>query len=159
VAAVSSREQAEALRAQGMSFGLIAETIGVAKSTVYGWLNSAYAERQRKASVAWKDRNREANRARDREFMRAPEKRGVCVECGALRGIGQARRGDGLCMDCIRSHAQKRDDRIVELFEQGVSLKGIAADVGSTPGAIGVAVHRLRSAGRVGYRQHRKDAR
>lgn len=63
--------RARQLRFEGLTYREIAERLGVSQRTAYRWLNFEYAERNREQSRAWKARNAEANRKRDREYRRA----------------------------------------------------------------------------------------
>lgn len=122
----TDRERAVQLRAAGLDYGLIATYLGVSQATVYRWLNPDYEERQRRVSLAWKDRNREANRARDLERGRRPENRGACANpcCENLRGLNAERNrpadspprvgkngqtySHGYCQECVKAIAAVR---------------------------------------------------
>lgn len=63
-------ERAKALRADGASLAEIAETLGVAISTVHRWVVPGSAEAHRATSRLWKEMHRDENRRRDRNRHR-----------------------------------------------------------------------------------------
>lgn len=64
------RERILELRARGWFYWQIAEEMGISTTTVFRVCSPLGAQRGRETSRAWKDRNREANRRRDRLYYR-----------------------------------------------------------------------------------------
>lgn len=114
--------------------------------------NPEAAERDRRGSRDWKERHRDANRARDREYSRARRK--PCPRgCGGICKIDSDR-----CIACARADAEERRGRIIAMYEAGVPLAEMAVLIGSTVPSIGVDLDRLRKAGRVGRRYRKSEA-
>jgi DNA-directed RNA polymerase specialized sigma24 family protein len=147
---MTPREQAAQLRTQGLTYAEIATTLSISPRTAFRWLNPDDEARCRKVSLAWKDRNRETNRARDNAYSARLDVRGRCTTCDGPMGIGQKR--DGTCDGCIDARARERERRFVDLYNAGLPLSDIAARMGTTRNALGVLAHRLRREGRIGYR-------
>lgn len=140
-------EEAQRLRERGLSYPQIAAQMGVGIATAHRWVNHEQYERDRGTSRDWKSRNRDHKLAYDREYDRTH--RATCAQCGAPRS---RRVNADLCAQCVAERAQQRANRIVELYEQGVSLAAIASEFGCSRGTISVDLDRLRKNGRVGYR-------
>lgn len=144
------RARARLLRDEGWTYERIAAELGAGKGTVCRWVNPAADERSREASRAWKERNREADRARNRAYTARLDQRGRCMDCGGPMGVGK--RHDGVCMACRHRVAEARADRLVALYEQGVRRSDIAVLMGTSLGSVQVELTTLRKAGRIGYR-------
>ena len=143
--------EATRLRAEGLPFRQIAERIGVATTTAVRWLNPDYAERSRAISRAWKDRNREANRARDN--VRNRDLRGTCGRCDGPMGIACPE--DGTCTSCRSALRHERCLHIVEMWAEGKTYPQICAELGWTKGTLAVEFDRMRGQGYdLPYRYH-----
>ena len=143
----SSREEIVRLRAEDpkrWTYRALAAHAGVSETSVFRWCNEGYATRSRRASLAWKARNRAANDARDRAWRRT--NRGVCSECGGPLGVNSGGR-IGTCITCIRNARDARWSSIREMWKDGGTLAEIAAKLDTTAGAIGVAQAEMRAAG------------
>ncbi len=106
------------------------------------------AEHDRAVSRAWKKRNRERHASYDREYASRPDVRGFCTRCGGQMGAAKRKGIDGVCQSCRSELAAERAELIIRRWGQGLSLRDIAAELGSTPGSVGVDIARLRGAGR-----------
>lgn len=110
---MSAREQAVRLEALGLSLPLIADRVGVSKSTIYRWLRPGYAERSRKLS-------NEAKRRRT----------GVCEDCGAeTRYNGHSAEVSARCLRCsaIRVGDRKSvwtQEAVIEAIREWALLYG-----------------------------------
>lgn len=142
----SDYERASALRAQGWSYRRIAATVGVSTTSVRRWLNPDEAEASRASARAWKDRNREANRARDRSHAASEEVRGTCTACGGLMGIGH--REGGVCAGCRAVAHEIRWQRIEAWWAEGLSINAICSRLGCTKGSFGGEMALMRESGR-----------
>jgi biotin operon repressor len=101
------RKRAAALRKRGLSYTEIAAALGVSKTTVYAWLNPAYAAYQRAGS-------REAKCARKTE----------CPRCGAL--VSYDRAGE-FCVACKHDERYgERNQRILKAWRAGDLARSIA---------------------------------
>lgn len=127
--------RALALRARGMPYRAIADEVGVSYPTAYRWLNPDYAAMDRAKAKRWKDNHREVNRARDR--ARDHALRHPCPTCGSPTSLDQ-------CRSCRQ---MARCERIAALWRGGASLRGIAAELNTTPGSISVEMARMRADG------------
>jgi DNA-directed RNA polymerase specialized sigma24 family protein len=117
--------------------------------------NPAVAQRDREVSQRWKDANREANRARDRRRIADPERRGRCVSCAGL--MGHHVFTDGTCAECVSRRHEERCQQVERMWAEGATLREIAAALGTTIGAVGVQIHRMRAEGRdLPFRRRRK---
>lgn len=105
------------------------------------------AEHDRAVSRAWKERNREINRARDRVYSEFYRRSGACSSCG-----GPAGHQGMFCLACWQAKADERRSQIVEMYDAGVPLREMAEVIGTTLNALSVDLDRLRKAGRIGYR-------
>jgi hypothetical protein len=109
------------------------------------------AERDRVLSRRWKTENRERNRARDVARLDA-KATGTCA-CG-----NRIYDGGGECGRCaVTTSHRARCERIAALWHDGATIAAIADDIGSTPGSVGVDIHRMRADGwDLPYRRARK---
>jgi transposase len=141
------------LRAEGVPYRQVAEEVGVSMSTVVRWLRPDYAERNREMSRRWKDSHREANRARDRDYMKRDKE--PCA-CGKYKFAGTER-----CGHCEQRHQAHRRRLVIErLWADGLSLREIADRLGMTHGHVNVEIARMRELGGyvVPHRYHRRVA-
>lgn len=135
--------EAQRLRVEGLTNPQIARLLGVTTSTVWKWLNPERArELHRRDNAA---RNA-AKRAWEREYDRKP------CPCGAPRGSGKHRRNpNGLCRDCWMEVAAvgraMREERIAEMWAQGLKLREIADALDSTLASIASTVSQMRKRG------------
>lgn len=143
-----TREQkiakAHVLREQGATYRVIADRFGVSATTVYRWLNPDYAEASRAFSRAYKDRNREAVRAQNREYVRTHK--AECPECGGEMNRGTGRHG-GKCAGCHADDIDRRARQIEKWWAGEWTLKQIAAELGWSVNHISRELHRLRAKG------------
>ncbi len=85
-----------------------------------------------------------------------------CADCGVDCHSGSSYRGVARCRGCyvesLKREKAERDDLIVSLWNQGLSLAQIGERLGTTVGSIGVSINELRHAGRhVPYRNRGYD--
>jgi hypothetical protein len=105
----------------------IAAYFGVSQATISRWTRAGAVEHDRARSRAWKARNREANRERDRASARSARGRGLCSECGMPKGIGGA--GNARCMGCISATAEVRRTLVEGMWAEGWTCREIFVDV------------------------------
>ena len=108
-----------------------------------------------KASIAADNKKRHQRKL---ELARAA--RAACDRCGKPRGTGTGYgEHSGLCQQCRFDvqHEERHERRktIEKLWLQGKTLKEIAAELGSSANAVGVAMSEMRAEGgwRLPYRQ------
>lgn len=135
--------EARELRAQGLTHREIGERFGVTGGCVTKWLNPRAREWARKTNAAARTKKREWERA----WMRSAAGRGTCVECGEPRGVGTAKKGDGLCVSCIAKRVQRRREEIARRWDAGESARQIAAALSTTRGTIAEEIRRMRAGG------------
>ena len=147
MATIDQLAKARTLRADGERYEDIAAQLGVSTSTAHRWLNPDSAARD----VAFK------RETRDRYA-------GSCADCGEPTSGKSYRDVSERCVECAR-HKRRGDDhermaaesaRIRALRDQGLTIAEIAAEMGMTPGALGVKIHRLRRRG-YGLPYRRRD--
>ena len=110
------------------------------------------AERDRESSRAWKAANRD--RAREYGQMYDATHKGVCLRCD---GPMNRRRANGLCRLCRHELRDDRRERIAQMWNAGRSLKGIAAELDSTPNSVGTEMACMRRDGwELSYRRRWK---
>lgn len=146
---MDKRQEAIRLRDQEkLTFKAIALRLGVSTATVYCWTKPEYEERHLAGSRAWKERNREANRARDRKYVDRPENRGRCDSCGGLRGVHSGRRQDGgLCLTCVIARKEERWRAIQSMWAAGRTCREIAEALDRSRGYVASEMWRMRDAG------------
>lgn len=100
-----SPAEAQTLIDAGLSYAEVAQRAGVAKSTLYRWLNPSYAEWDRRLSRQAKERRRRS-----------------CEDCGAQMAYDNAR---GICHSCLMA-AKTADtrERILDAFQRWERLYG-----------------------------------
>lgn len=109
-----------------------------------------YAARAREHSRAWKDRNREANRARDRATMHRP-----CPKCG-----GPMKRQRSQCKKCYDAEFLASRNALAAMWHDGATLAEIAAALDTTIESVGATMVRMRRAGwDLPYRYAMSDGR
>lgn len=141
------------LRERGLSYKEIARALGLpSPSAAWKLVNR---EKDRATSRAWKARNREKVQAYEDEYSEST--RGACRECG--RRMGRRNRDDGVCKSCRGNHAAEHLLRIGALWRSGLSLKEIAAEVGTSVSTVVTYINRLRDEGRVDEVPYRYDNR
>ena len=110
------------------------------------------AERDRKASRAWKVANRD--RAREYGQIYDATHKGVCLRCG---GPMNRRHANGLCRLCRHELRADRRQQIAQMWNAGRSIRGIAAELGSTPNSVGTEMAFMRRDGwELPYRRQAK---
>lgn len=138
--------EAGRMRDEGLSCSAIARELGVYYGTAYRWLNPDTAREYSRRSNA-----RPETKAAKRAWAVAHD-RDRCP-CGAVRGVGSHRRENdgGLCRECERDvrtvGRAMREERIAEMWEQGLRLREIAAALGSTVPSIGASMSKMRDRG------------
>lgn len=146
----------QALRDSGeLTLQQIADEVGVSRQTVRRVLNPDLRRRDRQSSVGWKDRHRDANRARDRARSATPEQRGICERCGGLKGVSGVRARH--CVRCVGEIRDERWDRLEVLWLAGRSTREIMAEMGMAKGTVSSEIDAMRKAGR--NAPHRYDVR
>ena len=128
------------MRGQGVILDEIAAHLGVSRTTIVRWTNPAYAEHQRSLSLAWKDRNRERNRARDREYVERIKV--PCPRCGEKHSPDHS-----VCQACRSAASAARRELAQRLWAEGNTLLEIAEALGSTRASIGAEISRWRQEG------------
>jgi hypothetical protein len=145
------RERVLSLYGKGVAMKEIERRTGIPYFTVYRWCKPDRARVRAASSRAWKETNRETNRARDRAYWRREDVRGTCLHCGGLMGIGTT--GDGTCAACATARKEANWARVEQMWAEGLTLRHIADAMGWTIGHLAVQVSRMRAAGRaVPYR-------
>lgn len=145
-------DEARRLVAAGASVAELAARYGVTYAAVYRVVNHERAAESRRRDNA---KRRAAKRESERQHRRKP-----CLGgCGALtwHKTGQS----GYCLDCTpaRAPARERAATVERLWNEGLTLREIAARLGSSAKSISVDVTRLRQAGHdLPYRRARTDA-
>lgn len=134
--------EARRMREAGATFAVIAAELGSTTATVQRWAKPDFADRQRAKAREWKDAHREANRARDRDYLAA--KPGTCRRC---TGPTSYDRDGGVCMTCRATVRHERAIVIVKLWGEGKTSRQIAEAVGWSTGALSVEMDRLRHDG------------
>lgn len=132
-------EQALSLQAQGLSYLEIGQAMGETRETAWRRCNRLRANA---SARIYKAKRREAMRAYDHAYGRAH--RGTCTSCG--RQMGVRVRDDGECRKCRMAHAAEKNELVARLWAEGVEVKEIARQLGTTP----AAAHR-----RIGYMRQR----
>jgi DNA-binding CsgD family transcriptional regulator len=93
----------------------------------------------------------QADRAAKKRAWANANDRGSCPNCGGPMGVGSKRRGSRRCEACRRAdEAQRlaaRDQRIVEMWARGDSMRQIADALGWTTNHLGVYMHKARARG------------
>lgn len=149
--------EARAMKDADPSLTMIAlgEHFGVSASTAWKALNPDTTRRRNATDRA---RRRAQRRATDRE--RSKRMRTVCDTCGRPRGIGSASSGNAprQCRSCVEAAAEARRERLTAMYDAGLPLRDMAAQLGTSKGAVAVELNRLRKAGRIGYRAGRAAA-
>lgn len=126
----TNRERAAVLREAGLGYNDIARYLGVGIGTVYRWINPEHEKHQRAVSLAWKDRNREANRARDRQHLQ--DIKDPCPNCGTLKSHNRAQ-----CLGCFTVTAEVRRTLAEGMWADGWLIREINDALGWTaPGGI-----------------------
>lgn len=111
------------------------------------WLRDPeHRARDRQGSRFWKGHHAEQVREYEREYAGREEVRGFCERCGGLLGR-RARGRYRVCQACHTADVERRREHIVRRYLDGVSVAGIAEELGSTLRAVADDVHRLRAAG------------
>lgn len=140
-----NREVALRLYAAGWRQVDIAEQLGHSPTTIRRWVLPGATEQDRRNSRAWKARNREHCREYDHGYHQRTRK--TCPQCA------QPMSGDSkLCRQCRTKNAELRRTIIIGCWNDGWTIREIAAVLDSTPNSLGVTLVRLRQAGRIGYR-------
>jgi hypothetical protein len=122
----------------------------------YIW-RPANREKDRAGSKAWKDRNREVNRERDRAYGRRLDLRGRCEICGGPMGVNYF--ADGECQTCRKRGHEERWRELQTLWNEGRTFPEITAELGWTESLLGKELHTARAAGwSLPYRYRRKVA-
>lgn len=151
--------QAQALRAEGLTYKQIGERMG-GESARKAWMR-CNREREQAKVRKWKSAHREQLREYDRRYT--DENRYVCPECGHVYGIGSAVQGGrkrkhvhaDSCPGCIA----KRRERVIAWWAEGLSLREMADRLGWTVNHLGVELNRMRGAGfELPYRHHSMTA-
>lgn len=102
--------------------------------------------REREASRAYKERNREAVKAWERAYQAAPENRGECEVCEGPMGVGS--RSDGICRSCRLAARNCKWAEIQSLWNEGYSIRDICRELGGVSvGYLGGEMCRMRSEG------------
>lgn len=127
-----------------MSTKEVAERLGVTYGATRRALNP---KRERDLTARQRERHREKRRAYDRKRLR--NLRATCDTCGNPCGIGSGKEGTKRCLSCVHAQHVARDDRIVAMYQRGMSLADMATQFGCTIGSIGMALTRLRREGRI----------
>lgn len=135
-------EKARALKAQGLSYGEVAERVGVHKKTIRRWLVPGEAERDRQTSLAWKHRNKGWLREYDAGYREAHM--GECSSCG---GEMDPKWDGGICMACREEEKDRRARQIERWWGEGLRLPDIADLLGWSREHLAVEFHRLREQG------------
>lgn len=120
---MSDRDRAAVLREAGLSYREIGHYLGVSAPTVIRWLNPGSNERSRAMSRAWKERNRDVNRARDRQ--RQQDTRDPCPTCGTLKFPSSSE-----CEGCVHARAAARRTLIEGMWADGWTIREIGAALG-----------------------------
>lgn len=139
-----TREQkiakAKRMREQGHTYVQIGDRLGSSYSTVYRWLNPEYAQRHRAVVRAYKARNRERMRQYDREYNATHK--GECWQCG-----GPTNRRFDHCRACRSDEADRRARTAERLWAEGLSLREIARELGTTKKTVSSLMNRWRREG------------
>jgi len=122
------------------TYEALGRRFGVSTPTAYRWLNPEYERRQQAASLAYKNRNREEVRAKNREYKRAT--RPDCPQCGSPMSHKST-----LCEECRADEIDRRARQIEGLWAEGLPLKEIADRLGWTLDRLAYEMHRLREKG------------
>ena len=105
----------------------------------------AGAARERETSRAWKDRNREADRARNRAYRKAKVREGKNpCDCGRAfidPGIEHC----GICAN--EMHAQALYSEIHRMWRDGATIDQIADAIGKSKGYVAGTISRMRAMG------------
>jgi hypothetical protein len=150
---MDKKAKARKLRDDGYGYAEIAKRIGASQTTVYRWLNPAYAERDRAERREWKADNPKAVKAYNRAYN--AENRGVCRECG-----GDCERHHTLCRGCFDAYRARRWEKIEGLWNAGHSFSEICAEMGMAKGYLSNDMFRMREAGRdLPYRYTMRDGK
>jgi DNA-directed RNA polymerase specialized sigma24 family protein len=139
--------EARRLRDEGFTWAAAGRQLGVAGPTVWKWL---HPERTRE----WNARDnanpdRVAEKARWwREYTDDPENRKRCPACGGPTHLYVVQsENPGICRSCVVARKERRRAGIVEGWGEGLTLRAIAARLGSTPESVGVEMVRMRAEG------------
>lgn len=95
-------------------------------------------ERDRQASLDWKHRNRERNRAYDREHAMD----GQCAECDGPMSRGS---DGGVCRGCRAAQLRIRRETICAMWADGLTGSAIAREFGWTKTRLGVEIAQARA--------------
>lgn len=129
-------ELARAMRREGEPFRVIAERLGISRTTVHRRLNPEVWREREKARNAEK-------RAWEQKHNRWP-----CPECGRLMGVGQ-KPSRSTCLACRQAHVAAEDDVVVAGYLAGVPVAEIAGAMGKSYAAVATRAARLRRGGRI----------
>lgn len=150
------RTDAQRLRAGGATYDEIAEALGVSHATAYSLLNPEYYARHLVTAVAWKDHNREANRARDRDRLTRLRVGKEPCKCGRAF-IEPERAQCGRCDATDRAGALRQ--QIHDLWHADATIPGIAAATGKSKGYITGTIAAMRATGwEMPHRYRRSEA-
>ena len=139
------RELAKRFIARGWSYRRTANVLGVSAATIQRWVKPEFAEQQLVASRAWKADHRKDTRAYDHEYLDR-----VKIPCPWCENRMEPT--SEMCQDCHESIAETKRSVIIGCYEGDWPLREIAAVLETTANTVHVEIHRLRRAGRVGYR-------
>ena len=137
--------QAQALRAEGLTYREVGERMG--ETTKKAWTR-CNRERERANVRGYKARHRDALKEYNQRYH--DEHRATCPRCGHTYAPGSGTKAGPAakvdfsnCSGCAR---EKRE-QIEKLWLDGCSMKDIARELGVSRGHVGVEMARMREAG------------
>ena len=149
--------EAQRLRADGKVWQEIAASLGVSVSTTRRWVIPGENAHHLKTALAWKERNRDANRTRDRAYCQA-NGYDQCPRCGE-RKVKKASH----CQTCRSWDHHAFASEFARLWRNGLTIKELARHFGKSMGMAARLTFVLRQEGYdLPYRydeKHRKAIR
>lgn len=160
--------EAQRLLDEGADRDAITEALGVTLRTVERWgfnlsrlprpciqCGEEFQPTHGKQEACSEECARKRHSARKR--LSADAHRAYCPDCGDPLAAGSEWKGWIRCKDCCLAHEKARTEekwaRIEALWADGLSMREIAKELGTTPATIGVTINGMRHAGRsVPYR-------
>lgn len=132
--------RAQELRAEGLSYRVVGDRLGVTGGAIWKWLHP-------EATREINRRNNTSQAERKRAWERDPANKVPCPKCGGPTGHTRGQGDAHQCRTCLDAEVAEFRQAIIDGYRAGVPAWRIAEQIGRPENTVKSEAHRLRLKG------------